>query len=234
MHDVLYRYGFDEVSGNFQSNNYGRGGMEGDFIYADGQDGLGVNNGNFSIVPDGTPGRMQAYNWNFASPVRDACLDNGLITHEYGHGLSSRLVGGPSNAYSLTNNETASEGWSDYIALMMTMEPGDLGTDARGLNTYLLNQPITGAGIRPFPYTTNVALNNLTYASTNNSTLLPGSHGLGTMWCTVLWDMTLISQGHPETDVSGNAARQTKSLADFCSCDLNIFMAGKCLFISKL
>ena len=26
FHDVLWRYGFDEASGNFQANNYGRGG----------------------------------------------------------------------------------------------------------------------------------------------------------------------------------------------------------------
>ena len=34
-HDIFYRYGFDENSGNFQQNNYGRGGEEGDFIFAD-------------------------------------------------------------------------------------------------------------------------------------------------------------------------------------------------------
>jgi extracellular elastinolytic metalloproteinase len=26
MHDVWYQYGFDDASGNFQQNNYGRGG----------------------------------------------------------------------------------------------------------------------------------------------------------------------------------------------------------------
>ena len=190
MHDVFYRYGFDEVSGNFQSNNYGRGGAEGDFVYADGQDGSGTSNGNFSTPPDGTPARMQVYNWTYTTPIRDGCLDNGLVTHEYGHGISRRLVGGPSNVNALDNQENMNEGWSDYIALMMTMESGDQGTDVRGLDTYLLGQATTGTGVRPFPYTTNPALNNLTYANTNNSILLPNSHGLGTMWCTVLWDMT--------------------------------------------
>ncbi len=190
MHDIFYRYGFDEVSGNFQSNNYGRGGVEGDFLYADGQDGSGTNNGNFSTPPDGTNPRLQVFNWTLTTPNRDGCLDNGLVTHEYGHGISNRLVGGPSNANTLTNQDQPGEGWSDWIALMVTMEPGDLGTDVRGLDTYLLNQPTNGNGIRPFPYTTNHALNNLTYASTNNTSLLPNAHGNGTMWCSVLWDLT--------------------------------------------
>ncbi|MBK9193756.1 MAG: M36 family metallopeptidase [Flavobacteriales bacterium] len=64
MHDVFYRYGFDEAAGNFQSNNYGRGGAEGDFLFADAQDGLTMNNGSFGTPPDGTNGRAQLYLWN--------------------------------------------------------------------------------------------------------------------------------------------------------------------------
>lgn len=196
MHDVFYQYGFDEVSGNFQSNNYGNGGLGNDFVFADGQDGFNTNNGSFTTPPDGQNGRMTIFNWTFTTPNRDGCLDNGLVTHEYGHGISNRLVGGPSNANTLANQDQPGEGWSDYIALMMTMEPGDQGTDVRGLDTYLLNQPVTGNGIRPFPYTTNTALNNLTYANTNSSAMLFGAHGIGTMWCSTLWDMTwdLIAQ----------------------------------------
>lgn len=33
-------------------------------------------------------------------------------------------------------------------------------------------------------------MNNLTFDDTNSSALLPNSHGVGTMWCTVLWDLT--------------------------------------------
>jgi len=208
MHDVFYSYGFDEVSGNFQSNNYGRGGAEGDFVYADGQDGSGTNNGNFATPPDGTPARMQILNWTFTTPNRDGCLDNGLVTHEYAHGISRRLVGGPSNANNLDNQDQMGEGWSDYVALMMTMESGDQGIDGRGLDTYLLGQPTTGAGIRPFKYSTSFAVNNLTFAATNSSALLPNSHGVGTMWCTMLWDMTwaLIAQHGFSADLyNGNA-----------------------------
>src|SRR5690554_7972766 len=64
LHDVFYKYGFDEASGNFQQNNYGRGGNAGDFVIADAQDGNGMNNANFSTGPDGVKGRMQMYLWS--------------------------------------------------------------------------------------------------------------------------------------------------------------------------
>ena len=32
IHDVMYGYGFDEAAGNFQTNNYGRGGTSGDYV----------------------------------------------------------------------------------------------------------------------------------------------------------------------------------------------------------
>jgi hypothetical protein len=31
MHDVWYQYGFNEANGNFQENNYQKGGFAGDF-----------------------------------------------------------------------------------------------------------------------------------------------------------------------------------------------------------
>lgn len=46
-HDLTYRYGFDEKSGNFQQHNFGRGGREGDGVIANAQDGSGYNNANF-------------------------------------------------------------------------------------------------------------------------------------------------------------------------------------------
>ena len=81
------------------------------------------------------------------------------------------------------------EGWSDWFGLMMTMEPGDQGSDARGIGTYALAQPVTGVGIRPSPYSTNFAVNSYTYASTNNGSLSQ-PHGIGFVWCTMLWEMT--------------------------------------------
>ena len=41
IHDVLYRYGFDEAAGNFQVNNYGNGALGNDAVNAEAQDGAG-------------------------------------------------------------------------------------------------------------------------------------------------------------------------------------------------
>ncbi len=189
MHDVWYQYGFNEVGGNFQQNNYGRGGIGADYALADAEDGGGTNNANFATPPDGSAPRMQMYLWTYNTPNRDGDLDNGVVAHEYTHGISNRLVGGPSNTSCLANAEQMGEGWSDWFALMMTIEPGDQGPDRRGIGTYVINQPTSGIGIRPAPYSTDFSQNNYTYAATNN-TALAAPHGIGFVWCTMLWDMT--------------------------------------------
>ena len=97
IHDILYRYGFNEAAGNFQVNNYGNGGAGSDSVNAEAQDGSGTNNANFATPPDGQQPRMQMYVWTAATPDRDGDLDNGIIIHEYGHGVSNRLTGGPAN-----------------------------------------------------------------------------------------------------------------------------------------
>ncbi|MEG2429795.1 MAG: phosphoribosylglycinamide synthetase C domain-containing protein, partial [Oscillospiraceae bacterium] len=50
----------------------------------------------------------------------DGSLDNGIIAHEYGHGISNRLTGPISNANCLSNLEQMGEGWSDFFGLMIT------------------------------------------------------------------------------------------------------------------
>ena len=57
----------------------------------------------------------------------------------------------------LSNQEQMGEGWSDYYGVVLTIEPGDIGTDARGVGTYLFGQGAGGAGIRPFPYSTDLS-----------------------------------------------------------------------------
>jgi extracellular elastinolytic metalloproteinase len=330
-HDIFYRYGFDELSGNFQVNNYNRGGSANDAVRAESQDGSGFNNANFGTPPDGQAPTMQMFLWGSASnltinspsnlvgtyptgtanfganianvtlsgelqlvndnsanptlacqalpsgsligkiavidrgtctfvvkvknaqdagaiavliinnvvgpppgmsgtdasitiPIlsididlgqniknalnagtqvqatfgqnldiagsfKDSSFDNGIITHEYGHGISNRLTGGPANSNCLFNEEQMGEGWSDYFSLMLTMKAGDLATTARGIGTFSINQPTTGGGIRPAPYTTNLSINNFTYANVGNANIsVP--HGVGFIWCSMLWDMT--------------------------------------------
>jgi hypothetical protein len=128
-------------------------------------------------------------------PELDGDFDNGIIAHEYGHGISTRLTGGPNNSSCLNNAEQGGEGWSDWFGLMLTMKAGDTGPKARGIGTYVQNQPTSGRGIRPSPYSTDFAINNYTYAATNNA-VLTQPHGVGFVWATMLWDVTwsLINQ----------------------------------------
>lgn len=335
MHDVWYLYGFDEPAGNFQLNNYGNGGEEGDYIRAEAQDGSGTNNANFSSSADGTNARIQMYLWlgggelsnlltidtpstiagayggieagfgpglpndvpitaelvlvddgtptptlgcnelvnaadvvgkialvdrgtcpfsdkvqiaqnagavavivcnnvesapismggtapnitipsimiskadcdlikmelpngltasllntGGAVPARDGDFDSGIVCHEYGHGVSIRLTGGPGSGGCLSNAEQMGEGWSDYIGLMLTMEEGDLGSDIRGIGTFAIDQPVDGQGIRPAPYSIDFAINPYTYAATNDALNISQPHGVGFVWATMLWDMT--------------------------------------------
>ncbi len=190
VHDLAYIYGFTETARNFQNNNQGRGGLGADYVLAEAQDGSGTNNANFSTPADGGRGRMQMYLWTAPTPDRDGDVDNGIIIHEYTHGISNRMTGTGSGC--LSNAEQMGEGWSDYFGLMMTHDwaaalPGDGFSKPRGIGTYALNQPITGLGIRQYRYTTDMSVNPLTYS---NLPTVVHPHGTGTIWCTVLWDMT--------------------------------------------
>lgn len=328
LHDISYQYGFDEVSGNFQANNQGRGGLGNDYVVADAQDGGGTQNANFSTPADGAKPRMQMYLWDTAASVvvnspsaiagaysayesgfssanklaingpvtapaiwfndnttgadHEACgtsatsitgkivfinrgncnftvkvknaqtagavgvivinnaagdpifmggsdntitipavmvsqtdgqlltaaitgglnitlgaavidgdADNGIVTHEFSHGISGRLTGGASQSGCLGNAENMGEGWSDYFALMMTQNwafstLGDGFGSPRGMGTYAIGQSINGSGIRSQKYCTDMLVNNKVYASS-----IPAeSHDRGEIWCAVLWDMT--------------------------------------------
>ena len=186
FHDMWYQYGFDEVSGNFQENNYGKGGSGSDSVNAEAQDGGGTNNANMATPPDGSNPRMQMYLWTQTSPGRDGDFDNGIIIHEYGHGISIRLTGGPSTSSCLSNSEQGGEGWSDWFGLMLTMKAGDTGPDKRGIGTYVLGQPTNGDGIRPAPYSTDMSINNYTYGNIGSQAI---PHGVGFVWATMLWEM---------------------------------------------
>ena len=344
MHDIWYQYGFDEASGNFQENNYGRGGLASDFVFANGQDGSFLNNASFGTPPDGANPGMNMFLWSepfffelltvntgsvagaytafnpatgvdnnipgatdvpvtadlilvndgTAAPTEacnavvndltgkiavikrgnctfvdkiqnaqdagavgvimvnhnnpagdpayteyvnmagmttppfsipsvfvnnedgeliiaalesgetlnatlqdretfqlDGSLDNGIVSHEYGHGISTRLTGGAGTSDCLGNAEQQGEGWSDWFAMMLTIKPGDSGDDARAAVTYSLGQPYDGPGLpdRPYRYSTDMTENPLTYGDTNDPSLVQ-PHGIGSVWATILWDLS--------------------------------------------
>jgi extracellular elastinolytic metalloproteinase len=45
-HDLLYKLGFTEAAGNFETNNHGQGGVGNDFVYLNAQDGAGMFTSN--------------------------------------------------------------------------------------------------------------------------------------------------------------------------------------------
>ena len=335
FHDLLYLYGFDEPSGNFQANNYGRdpgnvGGPLNDYVRCEAADGNGTNNANFNtgaarmqmflwpgnqfgsqnqVVVDGVgdfgagwarfgPPAMvagvsgafydagngcapadyagaPAGNWiaivvggttgcqpiqkareadaagasaivmssgtsstgiiasnsggmSVASPdipavlvstangdairaalpasgtvrknpnhpgIRDGDFENGIIFHEYGHGLSIRLTGGPLVSC-LGGAEQQGEGWSDYVANVSMIDPAlDDPQQPRGMGPYALFQADRhGNGIRPRPYTRDMTIQPTTYDSIKTNAWLTGSlatpHGVGHAWAAIMWDMT--------------------------------------------
>jgi extracellular elastinolytic metalloproteinase len=122
----------------------------------------------------------------------DGSYDNGIVAHEYGHGISNKLMGGGINATCMTNFEQMGEGWSDWFSLMMQIKPGDTPTTNIPIGTYAINEPNTGAGIREFPYTTDIAINPRTLNSSNNpdNTNSGYRYTIGETWATVMWDLT--------------------------------------------
>ncbi|MCH8545746.1 MAG: M36 family metallopeptidase [Cryomorphaceae bacterium] len=116
----------------------------------------------------------------------DSSLDNGVVLHEYGHGVSIRLTGGASQSGCLSNEEQAGEGWSDFFGLAYLTEANQQAEDRRGIGTFLIGQSTTGRGIRVQPYSTSFAQNNLTY---NNIRTLSIPHGVGTVWAAMIWDL---------------------------------------------
>lgn len=190
LHDVHYLYGFDEAARNFQVNNYGRGGVGGDAVQAEAQDGSGTDNANFATPPDGTAPRMQMYEFTQSTPRRDSSFESEIVIHEYGHGVSNRLTGNGSGLFSLQSGGMG-EGWSDFWSLMLTQKSVGETTTGRGVGTYVLNQGPNGKGIRDFRYNFNIA--DLELETFLNYGIGPGKsvfvHDAGTRWAATLWDL---------------------------------------------
>ncbi|CUA76985.1 Extracellular metalloproteinase 5 [Rhizoctonia solani] len=184
VHDLYYRYGFDEVSGNFQQDNYERGGRDNDAVIAYAQDGSGSNNARFTTPPDGKHGRCHMYLWDYLSPARDSDFDAGTLIHELTHGLSNRLTGGPANSGCLNFGESGGlgEGWGDFLATTIR------STQYGGHGDFAMGDWVSGdiQGVRYYLYSTNRTVNPQTYA-TMNELRYWGEHEIGEIWAEALW-----------------------------------------------
>jgi hypothetical protein len=215
FHDRLHALGFDEAAGNFQTNNFGRGGAGGDPVMAEAQQGadaLSANNANFSPAPDGNPGIMRMFLWTSPTPMRDGSLDAAIVFHELAHGVSNRLIGDAAGLNWIPGGGMG-EGWSDFYALSL-LDPS--AADAPGglypMGAYAL-YGVGGTfadnyvyGVRKFPYSTDNSVNPLTWADADDITVsmaggIPPSplgfeangaaqvHSLGEIWAATLWEV---------------------------------------------
>lgn len=206
FHDVTYRAGFNEVAGNFQQNNYGRGPTtsQNDPIRAFAQSGSQIgysNNAFFAPTPDGIAPRTHFFIWAGSAGVRDTDLDNDIIFHELGHGISTRLVGGPQYAGSLSQTfegRGLGEGWADYMALVLGQKQTDNKTTRQTVGNWVQGQNAAGNGIRNYPYSYNQVISPYTYSDFDQQ---QSSHGdgngfysyytMGEIWANALNDFTL-------------------------------------------
>ena len=178
-HDYYYGLGFDEAAGNFQTDNTDKGGKPGDPVRAESQDGLVTNNANFATPPDGTSPRMQmgifTYGSSGAANYNDSSNDGMVVFHEYGHGVSNRLVGGGTATSCLSGVQSGAmgEGWSDYFAATYFNNPL--------MSTYISRSNFTGSrrsGYERYPYT---------YEDLGNEG--HEVHRDGEIWAATLWDV---------------------------------------------
>lgn len=185
VHDIFYLNGFDEPAGNFQENNFDKGGLGGDAVQANAQDGAGYNNANFATPRDGDRPRCRMYLWNAHTPMKDGDFDSGIVIHEIGHGVSNRLTGGPQSASCLPGGQSGGmgEGWSDWWAVMLLQKEEFKSSDAFPMGDY-----VVAGGIRIYPYSYNMEVNPATFGYLSGSQY-SGVHAIGSVWCGILVDV---------------------------------------------
>lgn len=174
MHDVFYSLGFREADGNFQTDNSGRGGAGADRVRAVVHPGPVWGTANMGTPPDGSAPLMNM--GLVESTGRHTALDPDVVFHEFTHGVSNRLVGGPLNTTALDAPQSGGmgEGWGDYFACVLnrrdTVGAWVVG-DARG--------------IRAFPYDEDFPD---TFEDVGSGRYT-GVHALGEIWCATLMEL---------------------------------------------
>jgi Zn-dependent metalloprotease len=218
MHDFSYGLGFTESAGNFQTNNFGRGGTGNDSVRAEAQDGSGTNNANFATPPDGQRPRMQQYLFTAPNPDRDSSVDSDVVFHEYGHGISNRLIGNGSTALGGTQSGAMGEGWSDYWATTLNND-GVMGE-------YVTQN--TTRGIRRAAYTVPAAAVHDSYADVCTPSC--EVHNDGEVWAAALWDLRT-QLGKTITDrIVLNGMKFTPTRPSFLNARDGIIQADQNLF----
>jgi extracellular elastinolytic metalloproteinase len=185
LHDLFYAYGFDEISGNFQVDNFGKDGKGNDPVIAMTLDDSETNNSAFIPAPEGESPELHIYRYDNFNPRHDATFDNSVLAHEYTHGVTFCLVGGPSagSCLGMLGPSGIGEGSGDFVAMRLELNRADRRTRQFELGKYAF-----GVNPRTYPYSTDMKTNPTTYALFNNDTWAE-SHKLGEIWASILYEM---------------------------------------------
>ncbi|KAH7108450.1 Fungalysin metallopeptidase-domain-containing protein [Auriculariales sp. MPI-PUGE-AT-0066] len=177
-HDVMHRYGFTSDTFNFEILSDSNGGN--DPVIASVQDSSGRNNAQMSTGPDQNAPQMKMFLWDTTGKVLDCGFDNGVVLHEYTHGLTNRMTGG-GTAQCLQSVESRGmgEGWSDAFADWVWQTKQSEFKDM-AVGSYIIDNP---NGIRQFPYSTNRDTNPLTYGDVKGR---EEEHTIGEVWAQAL------------------------------------------------
>ncbi|KAH6585910.1 hypothetical protein BASA50_000854 [Batrachochytrium salamandrivorans] len=181
FHDIMYQYGFNEQAGNFQYDNFGKGGKDRDDIEVYIHYNEFTNNAEYFTSPDGQNGIIKMGIYTTTRPNRDSALDSSVLVHELGHGLSNRLSGGASTMECVTTIEARGmdEGYSDMIALVFTDKSADTRWTKKVIGKYVKGN---SRGMRRYPYTTDMEVNPLTYKDVAGEKAI---HRLGEIWASL-------------------------------------------------
>jgi extracellular elastinolytic metalloproteinase len=182
MHDYFYLLGFREDDGNFQRSNFGRGGSAFDRVDARAHSGAVKGTANMGTPIDGHNPVMNmglVVNTN-----RHTAFDSSVVFHEFTHGVTNRLVGGPANVWALEAHQSGGmgEGWGDYIACTIN--------NSTVVGDWVVDDP---RGIRDFPYDSDFPDNFGDLGSGRYSGFTPQGkfwpHPIGEIWCATLLEM---------------------------------------------
>jgi len=188
LHDFFYVYGFTEKFGNFQTNNWNKGGEGGDQLVVLVQNRSGNNNAYMITGADGKSPRMKLLIYNRIKEYeRDPALSNQIIIHEFTHGVSGRLVGGPSQTGCFKDPEADSinEGLSDFFSLLLTTKKGETRKKELTWAQWLSN-----GTSRKYKYTMDQKVNPLTYSNlshTKDAKIEP--HFGGQLFASIMYDV---------------------------------------------
>lgn len=175
MHDYFYLLGFRERDGNFQQDSFGRGGVASDRVDARSHSGAVQGTANMLTPVDGTSPIMNM--GLVTSTNRHTAFDSTVVYHEFMHGVTNRLVGGPMNAHALRSPQSGGmgEGWGDFVACIIN--------DATVVGDWVVGNP---AGIRGFPYDANFP-DGFGELGRGRYTQV---HNIGEIWCATLMEMS--------------------------------------------